>query len=159
MRLVVIRRKRKERMREKFKGRINITWCWLYVASLGLYQKLCWACDPGPAENGWAKDRGRNVWKETRSRPKVREKEKQETVYEVPLWGKWNHKHRLISTTTTTMSGPGIKPKTLIPVIIAQSHPAYKQSLEQIPYFILELRKAYKKSLLPSPIRALMLRS
>lgn len=156
MRLVVIR-KRKERMREKFKGSINIIWCWLYVASLELCQKLCWACDPGPTENGWAKDRGRNVWKETRSGPKAREKEKQETVYSVPLWGKWNHKYRLTSTTTATTSGPGIKPENLIPVIIAQSHPAYKQSLEQIPYFILELRKAYKKSLLPSPIRALML--
>ena len=149
MKLVVIR-KRKERTREKFKGRINIIWCWLYGASLELCQKLCCACDPGLTENRWAKDGGRNVWKETRSGPKVREKEKEETVYAVPLWGKWKKKKKnnWLTTTTTTTTRPGIKPETLILVITAQSHPAYKQSSEQIPCFILQLREAYKKSLL-----------
>ena len=54
--------------------------------------------------------------------------------------------NRLTSTTTNT-TRPGIKPETLILVITAQSHPAHKQSSEQIPCFILQLREASKKSL------------
>lgn len=158
MKLVVIR-KRKERTREKFKGRINIIWCWLYGASLELCQKLCCACDPGLTENRWAKDGGRNVWKETRSGPKVREKEKEETVYAVPLWGKWKKKNKKQLTYLNNHHHHQARNKTWDPN--PGNHSTESSCIQTVfgtntVFYFTAKRGVQKVSLTESPISALM---